>query len=179
MLQPSPRTDLLVSYTWGGYGRARNEVINILNGFGDPEPQVRKSDVAGIAVVRTSLDNRDVIRRCQALWKSQPLESFEFAIKWVPVDRWCATSLEAIKALIDEAFAPQIGAQQTWGMKVSKRRWQQYHTRAIVEYLAAGIDRKVDLGNPDRLLWVDILGRETAVALLGPGEVFSIALPYP
>lgn len=171
-------TDLLVSYAWGCFGRAKQEVLRILQGCGAVEPRVRKSDVMGIAIVRSGLDNRAVIRHCHALWRERP-DAFAFAIKWVPVDHWCTTDLEAIKAVIDQVLAPQIGPHQTWGMKVYKRRWQQYHTRGIVDVLAAGIDRKVDLDHPDWLLWVDILGRETALALLRPDEVFSLGRPQP
>jgi tRNA(Ser,Leu) C12 N-acetylase TAN1 len=128
----------------------------------------------GMAVVNTLLDNREVITRCRTLWEAEPLDSFEFAIKWVPVDYWCTTELTAIKELIDIRIKPRIGKHQTWGMRVHKRRWQQYHTRDIIECLAAGIDRRVDLGHPDWIIWVDVVGRQTAVSLLKPQDVFSI-----
>lgn len=179
MPQPPAQSDLLVSYSWGSFGRAKTEVIRILSAFGDPDALVRKSDVFGIAIARTCLDNREVIRRCHTLWRAQPLDSFEFALKWVPVDHWCATDLAAIKRVVDERLVPLIGAQESWGMKVYKRRWQRYHTSEIVEYLAADVDRRVDLGHPDRILWVDVLGRETALSLLRPEEIFSLGLPYP
>ena len=85
--------DLLVSYNWGQFSRARHEIIRILKHFGDPDPWVEKTFVMGIALVHSCLDNREVIKRCRALWESEPLNSFEFAIKWVPVDYWCATDL--------------------------------------------------------------------------------------
>jgi tRNA acetyltransferase TAN1 len=177
MPEDAQHTDLLVSYSWGGFGRAKREVLRILKGLGATEPWVVKSDVRGIAIVHSGLDNREVIRCCRTL-RQERSQAFQFAIKWVPVDHWCATSLEAIKTLIDKVLAPQIGAGQSWAMKVCKRRWQQYHTSEIVEHLAAGIDRKVDLDNPDWLLWVDILGRDTALTLLRPGEIFSLGRPH-
>jgi tRNA acetyltransferase TAN1 len=179
MEQQTAGSYLLVSYSWGRFGPAKNEVIRTLRTFGDPEPQVRKSAVAGIAVVHTCLDNREVIRRCHELLETQPLDAFAFAIKWVPVDHWCATGLDSIKRLIDERVAPRIAAGQRWGMKVYKRTWQQHHTREIVEHLAADIDRPVDLDRPDWILWVDILGRETAVSLLRPEEIFTLGLHHP
>lgn len=172
-------TDLLVSYNWSHFSRAKPEIIAILKSFGDPDPQVRKTAVIGIAVVHTSLDNREVIKCCQALWKSDPLGLFEFAIKWVPVDYWCASNLESIKQAIDRHIGPRIEKHQSWAMKVHKRRWEQYHTSEIVEYLAADIDRKVDLNHPDWIVWVDIVGRETAVSLLKPEDIFSLGLPNP
>ena len=93
--------DLLVSYKWSHFSLAKPEIIRILKRFGDPDPWVEKTAVMGIAVVHTCLNNREVIRHCWALWKSDPLNSFEFAIKWVPVDCWCETGLDAMKQVVD------------------------------------------------------------------------------
>jgi tRNA(Ser,Leu) C12 N-acetylase TAN1 len=171
--------DIIISYAWSHFYRAKPEVIRILQLFGDPAPYIEKTNVMGIAIAHTGLDNRAVIKRCRKLWNEKPLESFEFAIKWVPVDHWCSTDLDAMKRLIDDEIRDRIGDNQTWGMKVNMRRWQQYHTSEIIEHLAADIDRKVDLNNPDRIIWVDIIGPETAISLLTPDEIFSITRPVP
>ena len=61
-------------------------------------------------------------------------------------------------------------------MRVHKRRWQVYHTAQIVEYLAAGIDREVNRSQRDKILWVDVLGRRTALSILEPADIFSVAV---
>jgi tRNA acetyltransferase TAN1 len=101
----------------------------------------------------------------------------EFAIKWVPVDAWCETSLEAMKAVIDQRIKDQIAAGQTWAMKVEKRGWREFHLKEIIERLAAGIDRKVDLRHPNRVVRIDVLGPVTALSVLKPDEVFSTRVP--
>lgn len=166
--------DLLVSYYWGHLSRARREIVHVLRKLGDPAPKVERSDVIGIAIVHTSLNNREVIQKCEQLFKDGFV--FRFAIKWVPVDFWCETSLDSIKKVIDESVAPEIGENETWGMKVEKRRWQEYHTIEIIERLAANIDRTVNLSNPDKWIRVDILGQKTAISLLRPGETFSVTV---
>jgi tRNA acetyltransferase TAN1 len=171
--------ELLVSYSWYHFHRAKPEIMRILKRFGDPDPQVEKTATMGIAVAFTCLDNREVIRRCRALWESEPRNSFEFAIKWVPVDYWCDTDLEAMKRVIDDEIRGRIGRDQTWGMKLHKRCWQRYHGIEIIEYLAADIEQKVDLDHPDWIVWVDVVGRQTAISLLRPEEIFSLGLPYP
>jgi len=168
--------DLLVSYSWRSYGPAVHEIKRILERFGDPQPRVEKTGVPGICAVHTCLDNRDVVARCKALYRSEP--AFRFAIKWVPVDHWCEKDLAAIKRVIEEQVAPRIGEHETWAMDVEKRGWRQYHTAEIVEHLAQAIDRKVDLRAPDRLVRVDILGSKAAVSLLRPGEIFSARTPW-
>jgi tRNA acetyltransferase TAN1 len=163
--------DLLVSYYWSHFSRARREVVHVLRKFGDPAPKVERTGVIGIAIVHTSLNNREVIQRCKELFKTGFV--FRFAIKWVPVDFWCETSLDSIKKAIDDNVTSEIGENETWGMKVEKRRWERYHTMQIIEHLAADINRKVKLTSPDKLIRVDVLGERTAISLLKPGEIFS------
>ena len=168
-------SDLLVSYPWRHFRRARRKIIRCLRECGDPQPQVEKTKVPGIAVAHTSMDNRDVIRRCRESFEGG--ESFEFAMKWVPVDVWCETSLDAMKTVIEQRIKDRIEQGQTWGMKVEKRGWRQYHAREIIDHLASSIDRIVDLRHPDKLVRIDVLGPVTAVSLLKPDEVFSPRAP--
>jgi tRNA(Ser,Leu) C12 N-acetylase TAN1 len=98
--------DLLVSYSWNHFFPARREIVSVLKNFGDPDPKVEKSGVMGIALVHTSLDNREVIRKCKELFVAGP--AFEFAIKWVPVDFWCDTALDSMKKVIEEIPTPSI-----------------------------------------------------------------------
>ena len=166
--------DLLVSYPWRRFYPMRGEVLRVLRRLGDELPSVRWTAVEGIAVVETILDNRQVIQQCRALFRNQT-EPFNFAVKWVPVDNWCATDLTAIKQIIDTEVAPRIAPGQTWAMRVHKRRWQRYHTTEIVRALATDIDRPVNLSHPDWIVWVDVIGDQTTVSLLRPEEIFSVA----
>lgn len=164
--------DLLISYPWGRFFRARAEAIRILKRFGDENPQVERTSVDGIAIAHTTLDNKEVIRKCKELFQDDAV--FEVATKWVPVDFWCDTDLDVMKKVIEENVRNQIKEDETWGMKVEKRRWQKYHTADIVEHLAPSIERKVNLSNPDKLVRIDVVGRRTAISVLKPGEIFSM-----
>jgi tRNA(Ser,Leu) C12 N-acetylase TAN1 len=163
--------DLLVSYQRGHYGRARREILGVLKRLGDEHPLTERTAVDGIAFVRTALDGRLVVQKCRALLKEGV--AFAEAVKWVPVDYWCDTDLQAIHRLLAERVRDQIAPTETWGLKVAKRRWQRYHTDDIVRQLAPAIDRKVDLDHPDKLVRVDVVGAEAAISVLRPDDVFS------
>jgi len=174
--KPYAIRDLLVSHPLGYFGRARNEVVRLLGRIGDAQPRIEKSGVPGICIVHTSVDNREVVIRCTELCRSDP-ELFRFAIKWVPVDFWCAKDLDAIARVIEDEVVPRIGAEQTWAMQVEKRGWVEYHTAEIIERLASTIDRKVNLKTPDKLVRIDVLRDAIAISVLRPGEVLSIHAP--
>jgi tRNA acetyltransferase TAN1 len=167
--------DLLVSYPWRQFHPARHEIRRILRQFGDPHPQIEKTNVPGIAIVRTTLNNRHIIKQCRELFEREPI--FRFAVKWVPVDFWCETDLQAMKSVIETQIRDLIEQDNTWAMELEKRRWREYHTKEIIDYLAASIDRKVNLRNPDRIVLIDVLGPKTAISLLKPDEIFSIGVP--
>ena len=169
--------DLLVSYSWHQFYRAKPEIIRLLQQFGDTSPEAEKTSVWGIAVAHTSLDNRQVINQCRQRFAEEP-EAFQWAVKWLPVDYWVKTDLESMKQLIDEQIKPRLAKDQAWAMKVKKRRWQQYHTIDIVIYLTEGLAGKVDLNNPDKIIWVDVIGRRTAISLLSPDDIFSLELTH-
>ena len=165
-------SDILVSYPWGRFYPARREALRVLKMLGDPHASMRWTFVMGIAILHTSLDARKLIQQCRELFREEKV-SFDFAVKWVPVDYWCWTDLESIKQLIDKQILPRIAPEETWAMQVHKRRWQTYHTIDIITTLAADIDRKVNLSHPDKIIWVDVIGNETAISLLKPDEIFS------
>jgi tRNA(Ser,Leu) C12 N-acetylase TAN1 len=167
--------DLLISFRWGRFYPTRREVIRLLKRMGDEHPQLDWTSVDGIAIAHTSLDSRTVIAHCRRLCQNRE-ETFDDALKWVPVDHWCATDLAAIKQLIEQEIAPRIQPTECWAMRVHKRRWQRYHTADIVEYLAPSIDRAVNLTRPDKTVWVDVVGPCTAVSLLQAGDIFSAVL---
>jgi tRNA(Ser,Leu) C12 N-acetylase TAN1 len=163
--------DLLVSYQRGRYGRAKREILHVLQRLGDEHPMIDRTAVDGIACVRTALDGRFVVRGCRELLEKG--FAFEDAIKWVPVDYWCEADLHAMHRLLADTVRAQIAPTETWGLKIAKRRWQRYHTSDIITQLAGAIDRKVDLDHPDKLVRVDVVGNEVGISILRPGEVFS------
>jgi tRNA acetyltransferase TAN1 len=145
--------------------------------MGDPYPSVERTPVMGIALVHSSLNNRSIVQQCRTLWQQQDLQRFQFAVKWVPVDYWCKTDLEAMKRVIDTHLKDYVKPNQSWGMVVKKRRFQKHHTIDIVRHLARDVNRRVDLNKPDWIVWVDIIGGDTAITFLKPDEKFSVGLP--
>ena len=167
--------NLLVSFSWGMYGKAKEEIVGVLRELGDENPAVRRTIAEGIIGVKSHLNPREVIRGLQQLFNEDPF-IFQHTLKWVPVDLWTYSDMNSMKEAV-EGLRDRIGVGERWRMTVEKRRYTRYHKIEIIRELADLIDEKVDLENPDKILRIDIIGKYAGVSILAPQEIFSVAKP--
>lgn len=165
--------NLLVSYPWAMFGRARREATYFLKLLGDQDPVIERTLARGILGVKTCLDSRVVIKGLRTLFASDPV-GFQYTLKWVPVDRWTSSDIESMREVVLQ-IRNEIGLGERWRMTVEKRRYSLHHKIDIINALAELIDEKVDLKEPDRILRVDIIGKYAGLSFLLPDEVFSTA----
>jgi len=168
--------NLLVSYSWGVYGRAKKEIVQVLEMLGDGGPVVKRTIAEGIIGVKTRLDPREVVRGLRRLFDEDP-SVLQYTLKWVPVDLWTLSDMDSMKEAVRK-LRNGIREGERWRMTVEKRRYTQHHKIEIIRELAELIDEKVDLENPEKILRVDIIGRYAGISVLTPQEVFSVAKPY-
>lgn len=168
--------NLLVSYRWRTFRQAKDEITRLLKDFGDENPLVEKTVARGVCGVRTVLDAREVIKRVRSLHEENPM-LLSYTIKWAPADRWCEASPEEMKKALEKEKGKILKGEK-WAMKVEKRRYTKLHSIEIIRGLAELIDEKVDLGSPDKVVRVEILGGNACVSIIRPEEVFSTRRPY-
>lgn len=167
--------NLRVSHPWGAYQAARRETRDILGSFGDENARVERTIARGIIGVKTCLDERIVIERLRRLFLKEPLV-FQYTLKWVPVDLWTFSDMDSMKGGVWK-LRGKIQKGERWRMTVEKRRYTKYHKIEIIRELAELIDEKVDLTNPDKILRVEIIGKNVALSVLTPQDIFSVAKP--
>ena len=168
--------NLLVSCSWGVYGKARKEIVLISEMLGDESPIVERTIAEGIIGVKTLLDSREVVCGLRRLFNEDPFV-FQYTLKWVPVDLWTLSDMDSMKEGVRK-LRNRIHAGERWRMIVEKRRYSLHHKIEVIRELADLIDEKVDLENPEKILRVDIIGRYAGISVLTPQEVFSVAKPF-
>lgn len=165
--------NLLVSCKWGASRRAITEAKRILNTLGDEKPKISRTIAQGILGVKTKLNPREVIVRLRKAF----LEDYSIMqenLKWVPIDLWIVSELPAMRKAVEE-LSEKIEENETWRMTIEKRRYTKYHKAEIIEILAETVERKVNLENPDKILLIEIIGRNAGLSILKPREIFSSA----
>ncbi len=168
--------NLLVSWRWGKFFPARTEIITVLSNMSDNLPIVRRTIAQGIAGVKTSLDPRKVISGLYGLYMQDPTH-FSYTSKWVPIDCWTCSDLDSMESVIAN-MKYKIGKDERWMMLVEKRRYTKYHKIDIIKRLADQIDGKVDLRNPEKVIRIEIIGKNAGISVIKPDAIFSIAKAF-
>lgn len=163
--------NMLVSCPWAMSGLAIREVTRLLTILGDNEPVVKRTTARGIIGVKTRLDARMVVRELGSILRDDPT-AFQYTLKWVPVDLWVNSDLESMREAVLK-LRDQIKPGERWRMTVEKRRYTLHHKIDIINELAELVDEKVDLKNPDKIVRIDIIGKNAGVSVLSPQQVFS------
>jgi tRNA acetyltransferase TAN1 len=139
--------------------------------IGDATPVVDKTGIKGLVAAKTSLNSHGVIEKFRVILREHPYE-FRYALRIIPVERVIPTDLDEVKRVALE-FAADIGENETFKVKVEKR-FTSIHSRDFIEAAARGIDRKVDLKNPSKILLIEVVGGLTGISLIKPSEVLAV-----
>ena len=164
--------NLLATTSRGNETQTCSELSYLLKEeLGDPAPVVDKTGVRGLIVAKTSLNPCEVIEKFRALLQERPYE-FRYTLRIIPVERAVPTNLDEVKSVAAE-LAANIFENETFRVTVEKR-FTSLHSRDFIEAAATGIDRKVDLKNPDKILLIEVIGELTAISLIKPSEVLAV-----
>lgn len=165
--------NMLVSYPWNQYARARKETQFILKRLGEENPFVTRTIAEGIIGMKTCLNPREVVNALQRMFNEDPT-IFQCTLKWVPIDFWTYSDIDSMKKVVEQV-KNEIHKGEKWRITLEKRRFTKYHKIEIIESIAELIDEKVDLENPDKILRIDIIGRYAGISVLKPNDIFSVS----
>jgi len=139
--------------------------------IGDPEPAVGKTGIRGLVAAKTTFNPCEVIEKFRTVLQERPY-AFRYALRIIPVERVVHTDLEEVKRAATE-LAAKIEENETFRITVEKR-FIPLHARDFIEAAAAGIDRKVNLENPDKILLIEVVAGLTGMSLIKPSCVLAV-----
>ncbi len=152
---------------------ARSEVQYFIGDLlGDTQLRVFDVGIVGLIACLTNLDPFTVIERLKEMATENPYQ-FRFAIRFTPLEFCVPSSIDEIVKAIGELL-PRIGEDETFRVTVRKRH-TQLETMQVVSTVAAVIPRQVDLDNPDKTVWIEIVGEKTGMSVLNQDkDILSI-----
>ena len=150
---------------------ACSEMWFLLGEIGDKDSTVEKTHVSGLVVAKTTLDPFKAIEDLRSLLKKRP-EEFRHTLRVIPIEAIVKTELEEIQEACLR-LSVKIGKGESFRVTVEKR-YTNLSATEIIEAVAEGIDRKVDLQSPDKIVLIEVLGGLTGVSVITPKDMLSV-----
>lgn len=148
---------------------AQDEILELLDKFGDQAAESEIIEIKGMILVQSSLDPFAVIDKLKELVVSEPWQ-VRYILRVLPVQVVVPTRLDTIRQAASK-LTPKIG-NDTFRVTVEKRH-NSLGSMQIVKAIADQISNKVDLDNPGWIILVQVLGGLTGLSVLRPNQTFS------
>ena len=150
---------------------AADEALDLLDAFGDPDAEAEITDVTGLILARTAMNPVDVVERLKEVVAAEPWE-VRYILRVLPIEKIVAPELEDIQGAAGELAEARIGQDESFRITVEKRH-SHLHSSEIIDYVAEGVKRKVNLENPDWVVLVEIIGKHAGISVVRPNQIFS------
>jgi tRNA acetyltransferase TAN1 len=150
---------------------ASSELWMLLRSAGDEKPKVDRSLAKGLITARTHLDPLDAIARMRADLNENP-DHFKFLLRIIPIQNRVNTSLDKIKETA-RSIVSRIGEDESFRVTLEKRR-TDLRSREVIDAVAEGIPRRVDLENHDWIVLIEIVGNSTGVSVIRPEGILNV-----
>jgi tRNA acetyltransferase TAN1 len=163
--------DLLATSDIWSMSAACSELWMLLRAAGDEAPSVYRTRVKGLIAAETILEPLEAIRRIREQLQERP-EGFKNLLRVLPVEATVPTELDKIAETVSR-LAEKITEDESFRVTLEKRR-TELRSREVIDVVAEGIDRKVDLEEPDWVVLVEIVGKRTGVAVVPLDGILSV-----
>ena len=164
--------NLFVSVTKGFGIPACEEMKDLLEQLGDINPQATTSIAQGIILANTNLDPFIVIKKIKELiWKDK--FRYSLILKIRPIESVVETDLGEIKGICTELAEKKIEKNETFRITL-ERRFTAIARNDLIVAAASNIDREVDLNNPDKIVFIEVLGEATGISVFSNKDEVSI-----
>jgi tRNA acetyltransferase TAN1 len=158
-----PDPNLLATSEIWSESEACSELWMLLRAVGDETPVVDRSPIRGLIAAKTSLDPLEAIGRLRSELAENP-EGFRALLRVMPVDTVVPTELDGIVGAANR-LASKIGEDESFRVTLEKRR-THFRSREVIDAVAEGIDRRVDLEGYDWNVLIEIIGKTTGISVI-------------
>jgi len=146
------------------------ELIDILEEFGDSEVKVTITNMSGILTAETKLDPVEVVRKIKEMLLDEPW-SVRYCLRIIPIQKVIESKIEEIEKSV-AGLSNQILDDESYRISIEKRN-SDLSSQEIITKIADKIKNKVSLEFPDKVLLIEILGNKTGISILKKSDILS------
>ena len=147
------------------------ELMSILDDFGDSEPKITITNMSGILTAETKLDPVETVKKIKEMILDEPW-SVRYCLRIIPIQKIIESQIDEIEKTVSE-LSEQILDDETYRISIEKRN-SDLSSKEIITKIADKIKNKVSLEFPDKVILIEILGNKTGISILKKSDVLSI-----
>ena len=163
--------NLIVTTSRGNEKAVCSEVWYLLWEIGDRNPQADTTGVTGLITAKTSFPPFDAVKKLRLMLQDRPHE-FRFSLRLIPIQKVVETDSDEIAKAVEE-LGSSIQKGETFRVTVEKRH-SPIDREIIIVTVAARINRKVKLIDPDKTILIEVIGGKTGVSVLKQDDILSV-----
>jgi len=164
--------NLIVSTSRFREEEAQDEILDLLDLFGDSGAVTEITEVRGLLVAETSLDPFAVIEGLKKLVAEEPWR-VRYILRVIPIQIVVPADLGYIKEAAKKLAAGEMGKEEGSFRITVEKRHSALDSMDVIKTIAGEIDRKVDLENPTWNVLVEIVAGRAGISVLRPDQIFS------
>jgi len=146
------------------------ELIDILEEFGDSDVKVSITNMSGILTVDTNLNPIEVVKKIKERLLDEPW-SVRYCKRIIPIQKVVESKIEEIGKSVSE-LSNQIFDEETYRISIEKRN-SDLSSKEIITKIADKIKNKVSLEFADKIILIEILGNKTGISILKKTDILS------
>jgi len=146
------------------------ELMDILEEFGDSDVKVSITNMSGILTADTQLDPIEVVKKIKEMLLDEPW-SVRYCKRIIPIQKVIESKIDEIEKSVTE-LSNQILDDETYRISIEKRN-SDLSSKEIITKIADKIKNKVSLEFPDKILLIEILGNKTGISILKKSDILS------
>lgn len=164
------KANLLVTHDPAHSAKAKETLIILFKEL-KKKPVFVKLPTEGVIGIQVS-NPKETVKSLGKLCKKKP-GKFCSINRFIPIDSWSKTNIKAMQSTI-KAMVKNIKPKEKWKMDLTKRGFDKISGLELIQKLTMVIDREnVDLENPEKIVKVEIIGKETGISVLSREELLN------
>ena len=150
---------------------AEPDAIQEMMSITDNEINLQRTGISGILTGTIPTDPIELSHDMQRMVLDEPW-SVRYVRRVIPIQGVVRTDMDDIQDVIRQ-MKDRIPKEAQWRVSIKKRN-SGISSQEIISRIAEIIPNKVSLEEPDVIVQVEILGGITGVAVVSPGDIFSL-----
>ena len=150
---------------------AKEEIEKILIELGDENPKITITEMPGILTAITYLNQIELIEKIREKIIDEPW-SVRYCLRIIPIQKTCSTNINEIATEV-QSLIGVFKPEDSYRITIEKRN-SEISSKEIISEIAKNISNKVCLDNPDWVVLIEIIGKETGVSVLRNNIILSV-----